>query len=146
MAGEPDARHQLPRARRRAGRPTSSDRKGYETTSAAEPAHVSKLEDGSGLEFVSCRARPFPSHDVGAFDDQGRRPARPPAGELWVERPSIARGYYLDPEATRKTFGGGWLRTGDLGYLVNGKRLHHGPQEGFLIYLNGRNYDPQRLE
>jgi len=66
-----DARHSLPRARRRAV-DDIIDRKGYENAKRAEPAHVSKLEDGSGPRFVSC-GKTFPSHDVGAFDDQGRR-------------------------------------------------------------------------
>jgi hypothetical protein len=43
------------------------------------------------------------------------------------------------------TFGGGWLRTGDLGYLVNGNVYITGRKKD-LIIINGRNYDPQRME
>ncbi|WP_371797037.1 FadD7 family fatty acid--CoA ligase [Streptomyces sp. NBC_01718] len=38
-------------------------------------------------------------------------------GEVWVRGPSVARGYLADPAATAQGFGGGWLRTGDLGHL-----------------------------
>lgn len=39
-------------------------------------------------------------------------------GEVWLARPGAPlRSYYRDPEATAKVFTGGWVRTGDLGYL-----------------------------
>jgi long-chain acyl-CoA synthetase len=39
------------------------------------------------------------------------------AGELWVRGPMIVKGYWGNPEATAQTFGGGWLRTGDIAKL-----------------------------
>ena len=36
------------------------------------------------------------------------------AGELWVRGPMVVKGYWNQPEATEQTFGGGWLRTGDI--------------------------------
>lgn len=37
-------------------------------------------------------------------------------GELWVQSPSVMKGYWRNPEATRKTFSddGLWFRTGDM--------------------------------
>jgi fatty-acyl-CoA synthase len=120
------------------------DKDAYQANKKAEPVHVSALETSKGLEFVNC-GRCFPGHDVGAFDDQGRRLKDRQVGELWVTGPSIARGYFKDAEATQRTFGGGWLRTGDLGYLVNGNVYITGRKKD-LIIVNGRNYDPQRIE
>ena len=42
--------------------------------------------------------------------------ALPPdtVGELLVRGPGILKGYYNNPEATRKAFHGDWFRTGDL--------------------------------
>ncbi|MBK7861288.1 MAG: fatty acyl-AMP ligase [Archangiaceae bacterium] len=119
------------------------EKEAYQSSKRAEPAHVSKLADGA-LEFVNC-GKAFKGHDVGAFDDQGRRLKDRQVGELWVQGPSVARGYFKDPEATARTFGGGWLRTGDLGYLVNGNVYITGRKKD-LIIVNGRNYDPQRIE
>jgi fatty-acyl-CoA synthase len=116
----------------------------YQANKRAEPAHVTELERGEALEFVNC-GRAFKSHDVGAFDDQGRRLKDRQVGELWVQGPSVARGYFKDAEATQRTFGGGWLRTGDLGYLANGNVYITGRKKD-LIIVNGRNYDPQRIE
>jgi long-chain acyl-CoA synthetase len=39
------------------------------------------------------------------------------AGELWVRGPMVVKGYWNKPEATEQTFGGGWLRTGDIAKL-----------------------------
>lgn len=36
-------------------------------------------------------------------------------GEIWISGPGVAAGYWQDEELTAQTFGGGWLRTGDVG-------------------------------
>ena len=113
----------------------------YETDKRAEPVpHPSS----QALEFVSC-GRAFPGHEVAAFDDDGHCLGDRQVGELRVRGPSIARGYHKDPESSRETFGGGWLRTGDLGYLVGGSIYVTGRKKD-LIIINGRNYDPQCIE
>jgi long-chain acyl-CoA synthetase len=48
-------------------------------------------------------------------------------GELWVQGPNVVKGYWRNPEATAATFGGGWLRTGDLVRLDG---------EGFVYVLD----------
>ncbi|HEX4417686.1 MAG TPA: fatty acyl-AMP ligase [Kofleriaceae bacterium] len=116
----------------------------YQTQRRAEPAAADQLAGGRAQEFVRC-GRSFPGHDVGAFDAAGARLGDRRVGELWVRGPSVARGYYEDPVATEHSFGGGWLRTGDYGYLVDGHIYITGRKKD-LIIINGRNYDPQRLE
>jgi long-chain acyl-CoA synthetase len=38
-------------------------------------------------------------------------------GEIWLQGPTIVRGYFGLDDATRAAFGGGWFRTGDLGKM-----------------------------
>jgi long-chain acyl-CoA synthetase len=38
-------------------------------------------------------------------------------GELCARGPMVVKGYWRSPEATAETFGGGWLRTGDIARL-----------------------------
>ncbi len=38
-------------------------------------------------------------------------------GEIWVRGAQVIPGYWNNPEATEEAFGGGWFRTGDLGYV-----------------------------
>ncbi len=120
------------------------DSSAYESAKTAEPAHESLLASHKALEFVSC-GRAFPGHEVAAFGPDGEKLPERRVGELRVKGPSVAQGYFRDEVATRATFPNGWLRTGDLGYLANGNVYITGRQKD-LIIINGRNYDPQRME
>lgn len=73
-------------------------------------------------------------------------------GEIWFSGPSVAEGYWNDPEKTAKTFNayleGGqdaYLRTGDLGFIYQGALYIAGRIKDLLI-INGRNYYPQDFE
>ena len=120
------------------------DSDAYQQDRKAEPAPQEKLKNGLAQEFVNC-GKAFPRHEVGIFDDAGKRLSDRRVGEIWVRGPSICKGYYEDPEATERTFGNGWLKTGDYGYLVNGNVFITGRKKDIII-INGRNYDPQRME
>ena len=51
-------------------------------------------------------------------------------GEIVVKSPSVAVGYYNDPELTAAKFRDGWYHTGDLGYwLPNGELMHCGRKD-----------------
>ncbi|MBD9399194.1 non-ribosomal peptide synthetase [Pseudomonas sp. PDM11] len=70
-------------------------------------------------------------------------------GEIWIAGPSIAQGYWCNPEATAEAFverdGQRWLRTGDLG-VVRDHQLFIAGRLKDLIILNGQNYYPQDIE
>jgi acyl-CoA synthetase (AMP-forming)/AMP-acid ligase II len=60
---------------------------------------------------------PFAVCDLKVVDERGE--ARPvgQVGELWIRGPNVALGYWGKPAETEETFGGGWLRSGDAGYV-----------------------------
>ncbi len=120
------------------------DTNAYQQDRKAEPVPVEALASGKAQEVVCC-GKPFPKHEVGIFDDAGKRLGERSIGEIWVRGPSVAKGYYEDPEATERAFGNGWLKTGDFGYLANGNVYITGRKKDIII-INGRNYDPQRME
>jgi 8-amino-7-oxononanoate synthase len=74
-------------------------------------------------------------------------------GEIWVCGPSIAQGYWQQPERTRQTFQArlpehgerNWLRTGDLGFIIDDELYIAGRCKD-LIIIRGRNYHPQDIE
>ncbi len=73
-------------------------------------------------------------------------------GEIWISGPSVARGYWRNPEATEHDFrarlvtgDGPFLRTGDLGFLLGGELYVTGRIKD-LIIVRGRNHYPQDLE
>jgi fatty-acyl-CoA synthase len=68
------------------------------------------------------------------------------AGEIELRGPSVVPGYYRRPDATEAAFRpGGWLRTGDLGYLVDGEVVVCGRLKDMII-VGGRNLFPEDLE
>jgi acyl-CoA synthetase (AMP-forming)/AMP-acid ligase II len=75
-------------------------------------------------------------------------------GELWLRGDSIGSGYWNRPEVSAQVFdarvsgdedGPGWLRTGDLGAVIDGELFITGRLKE-LIVLRGRNLYPQDLE
>jgi len=100
--------------------------------------------NGHSVELVSC-GRPFPGHDVQVVDENGHPLPERQVGEIVVEGPSVARGYFGDDATSRATFRAGRLFTGDLGYFAE-KRLYVCGRSKDLIILRGRNYYPQDIE
>jgi fatty-acyl-CoA synthase len=67
-------------------------------------------------------------------------------GEIELRGPSVVPGYYKRPDATAAAFhDGGWLRTGDLGYLAEGDVVVCGRLKDMII-VGGRNVFPEDLE
>jgi fatty-acyl-CoA synthase len=107
---------------------------------AISPANGQSLR----AELVSC-GRPFPGHEVRIADTRGHQLPERHVGQILLKGPSVFHGY-LDREAlTRETLAGGWLHSGDLGYLADGELYVCGRVKDTII-VNGRNYYPQDLE
>ncbi|MHC4179142.1 MAG: aminotransferase class I/II-fold pyridoxal phosphate-dependent enzyme, partial [Planctomycetota bacterium] len=74
-------------------------------------------------------------------------------GEIWVSGPSVAQGYWRQPEATQQAFRaylkdtgeGPFLRTGDLGFMEDGELFVTGRLKD-LIIMHGMNIHPQDIE
>lgn len=108
--------------------------------------------EGAEVALVPCGA--------GAVDQQlaivdtatRRRCPEGTVGEIWVAGPSVARGYWRRPEETRAVFGAriagegaDYLRTGDLGFLRDGRLVVTGRRKDLLI-VRGRNHYPHDIE
>ena len=110
---------------------------------------ANRAEPGQGSAIMSCGTRQ-PEHAVLIADPHTL--AELPdnhVGELWATGPSIAHGYWRNPEATAKTFvqhaGRRWLRTGDLGFIRDGEVYITGRLKDLLI-VRGHNLYPQDIE
>lgn len=122
---------------------------------------------GSGLtRLVGCGFPARQGVDVRIVDSESRQEVGPGrVGEIWVDSPSKARGYYGKEDESAEDFhatiledGGGssggsnpavsvngYLRTGDLGFLHNDELFICGRLKD-LIIVAGRNYYPQDIE
>lgn len=108
-----------------------------EATPAAAPG-------AAALEFVGCGI-PIADHTVHIVDEHGRPMPGAHVGEIEVHGPSVTGGYFANLDATSRTFPGGRLRTGDLGYVADGHLFVTGRKRD-LIIVHGRNYAPQTIE
>lgn len=103
--------------------------------------------------FVGC-GHPWLENKVVIVDPDQLTPCKPgQVGEIWVSGPSIAQGYWHQPEHTQETFQaylaetheGPFLRTGDLGFLQDDELFITGRIKD-LIIIWGRNHYPQDIE
>ena len=65
--------------------------------------------------------------------------------EVLVRSPSLARGYWGDEERTRERFAGGELRSGDLGFELEGQ-LYLAGRTDDLLSVGGRNVYAREIE
>ncbi len=96
------------------------------------------------LEVVGC-GRPFPNHDVAIVRTDGEVASEREVGEILLRGPSNTTGYFGNPRATRAALEGGWLHTGDLGYVAGGELFICGRSKE-LVIVGGKNYYPQDIE
>jgi fatty-acyl-CoA synthase len=66
-------------------------------------------------------------------------------GELQIRGTSVTPGYYRNDEATAELFVDGWLRTGDLAYMLEGELVVCGRIKDVII-VGGRNVFPEDVE
>ena len=103
-------------------------------------------------ELTNCGGA-FPGHEIAVVDPAGTRLAdRHVGSEIVARGPSMAQGYYHEPELTAAAFkplATGqtdiWLHTGDLGYLVDGEVFICGRAKDIII-VRGRNFYPSDIE
>jgi long-chain acyl-CoA synthetase len=68
-------------------------------------------------------------------------------GEVWVRGPTVMQGYLDDPEQTAEALVGGWLRTGDLGWMDASHHLHLvGRRKNMIVTPGGKNIYPEDIE
>jgi fatty-acyl-CoA synthase len=89
--------------------------------------------------------RPLPTQHVRVVDEHDSELPERTVGEVVVRGPSVMAGYYNRPADTNAALRGGWLHTGDLGYVADGRLFLTGRLKD-LIIRHGRNYDPADVE
>ncbi|TRX76808.1 non-ribosomal peptide synthase/polyketide synthase [Pseudomonas mangiferae] len=108
-----------------------------------------RAEAGENLALASCGFAQ-PEHAVMLVDPlSGDSLPDDRVGEVWAAGPSIAHGYWRNPEASAATFvqrdGRTWLRTGDLGFRRDAQLYVTGRLKDMLI-VRGQNLYPQDIE
>ncbi len=102
------------------------------------------VADPAGTEIVAVGA-PVDGFEVEIRSERGRRLPPRRVGRVFARGPSLMAGYLGQPEATARALAGGWLDTGDLGFLDQGELYLTGRAKDVLI-VRGRNHAPEALE
>lgn len=126
------------------------------------PADAAELERGRAVRaegeakvrhLVGC-GHAWLDTRVLIVDPATRRPVEDGVvGEIWASGSGVAQGYWRAPDRTEETFGahladsgeGPFLRTGDLGFALDGELYVTGRIKD-LIIVRGENHYPQDLE
>ena len=83
--------------------------------------------------------RPRPPVEVQIVDEHGTQCPTGSVGEVITRNPNGHREYYKNPEATARMWEGGWLHTGDLGYLDADGYLYIVGRKKEMIVRGGMN-------
>jgi 1-acyl-sn-glycerol-3-phosphate acyltransferase len=104
------------------------------------------VEEGepNTLRFVGC-GQPLPGHEIRIVDSAGVELPERREGRVQFRGPSTTKGYFENPEATKKLIHGDWLDSGDMGYVVGGEIFITGRKKDIIIRA-GRNIYPSELE
>ncbi|MCL8017347.1 type I polyketide synthase, partial [Streptomyces sp. AS02] len=89
--------------------------------------------------------RPVPDCEIRVTDDSARPLGDRRIGHIEVRGPQVARGYHRSPEASAAAFSGGWLRTGDLGFLDDGRLCVTGRHKD-VVFVGGRTFHAPDIE
>jgi long-chain acyl-CoA synthetase len=92
--------------------------------------------------------KPIWGVELQIWDNEGRPlpPGRDNVGELVTRGFHVMKGYLNSPEATAEVFAGGWLHTGDLGYVDDGGFVFIVDRLKELIIRGGYNVYPREVE
>lgn len=110
-----------------------------------EPGRGLVVEDFDGRRLARLGG-PVPGLELRICDAaSGLARADREVGEVELRGTSVTPGYYRNPAATEAAFHDGWLRTGDLGYQVEGELVICGRIKDVII-VGGRNVFPEDIE
>jgi acyl-CoA synthetase (AMP-forming)/AMP-acid ligase II len=100
--------------------------------------------DPDGVEIVSV-GRPLAGFRLELRGADGAPLGERRVGRIFVAGPSLFREYLGQPRATVRALAGGWLDTGDLGFLDADELYLTGRAKDVLI-INGLNHAPSEVE
>jgi long-chain acyl-CoA synthetase len=117
---------------------------GYGLTEASPIISANPLDLKS---FNGSVGVPFPSTDIGIFDDTGKRLGVGEVGEICVQGPQVMAGYWNRPDETAQVlFDDGWLRTGDIGRMDSQGYVFIEDRKKDVIVVSGFKVYPNEIE
>ncbi|HEX2880149.1 MAG TPA: fatty acyl-AMP ligase [Polyangiaceae bacterium] len=119
------------------------DRTALETERRA--VSVSDTDADSPVAELVGVGRPDREQSLRIVDDRGNALPERHVGLIEVSGPSVMSEYFRNPKATNAVLKGGFINTGDLGFLLNGDLFVVGRSKDTIIKA-GRNLHPYDIE
>ncbi|MEZ4451936.1 MAG: AMP-binding protein [Nannocystaceae bacterium] len=113
-------------------------------TGARRAIEVAAADEADAIELCGV-GRPLPGTELRIVDEGGVALAEDRVGEIQVRAATLMREYLGEPEASAAALAGGWLRTGDLGFLRDGALFVAG-REKDVILKGGQSLLPGPIE
>ncbi|CAM2149793.1 long-chain-fatty-acid--CoA ligase [Pararobbsia alpina] len=90
---------------------------------------------------------PMPSTDISIRDDDGNELPLGQPGEICVKGPQVMAGYWNRPDETAKVMtADGFLKTGDVGYMLDSGEIRIVDRKKDMILVSGFNVYPNEVE
>ncbi len=120
---------------------------GYGLTEASPITHQTCPED-TFEKRITTVGRPHPNTEARIVDPGTMKDSpQGEVGEIWVRGYNVMKGYYKKPEETTKSIvDGGWLRTGDLGFVDDEGYFHISGRLKEMFIVGGHNVYPAEIE
>jgi acyl-CoA synthetase (AMP-forming)/AMP-acid ligase II len=99
-----------------------------------------------GSPRLKAAGLPYPGIELKIIDDDGAPVGAGEVGEVCVKTPARMLEYWRLPDATARTLIGGWIHTGDAGYLDSGGYLFICDRIKDMIIVAGENVYPAEIE
>jgi len=99
------------------------------------------LLDGSPQQQKRLKSAGIPifTAEVRIVDEQDQEVARGEVGEICARGPMVMKGYWKQPEATAEALRGGWMHTGDAGYMDDDGYIYLVDRTKDMIVTGGEN-------
>lgn len=117
---------------------------GYGLTESSPIASVNPID---GTDKIGTIGLPVPSTEMSLRDDDGKEVAPGQPGEICIRGPQVMKGYWNNPEETKKIMlPDGWLKTGDVGMVDEDGFFKIVDRKKDMILVSGFNVYPNEVE
>jgi len=95
--------------------------------------------------LLSC-GREHSNHQLRVYNENNEEVKPGEVGEIVLRSPSVMKGYWKNPEVTKKAIKDGWLHTGDMATIDKDQYIYIVDRKHDLIISGGENIYPKEVE